>query len=103
MFPNRFFRITAWTLGILALLILTGFLWLRQSPYWGGVTLFAEDYRVVNFRDMDRVFPSRPRYLRVMFAGDQRSRRAMRLTCERQVEPCVLQETLSVDCAIAAA
>jgi CubicO group peptidase (beta-lactamase class C family) len=60
MFANRFFRITAWTLGILALLILAGFLWLRQSPYWAGITLFAEDYRVENFRDMDRVFPSRP-------------------------------------------
>ena len=60
MFANRFFRITVWTLGVLALLILAGFLWLRQSPYWAGITLFAEDYRVQNFRDMDRVFPSRP-------------------------------------------
>lgn len=60
MFANRLFRVAAWTLGILALLILAGFLWLRQSPYWAGITLFAEDYRVENFRDMNRVFPSRP-------------------------------------------
>ncbi|MCC5964818.1 MAG: serine hydrolase [Natronohydrobacter sp.] len=60
MFANRLFRIAAWALGILALLIFAGFLWLRQSPYWAGITLFAKDYRVENFRDMDRVFPSRP-------------------------------------------
>ncbi len=46
MFAKRLFRITDWTLGIMALLILGGFLWLRQSPYWAGITLFAEDYRM---------------------------------------------------------
>ena len=60
MFAKRFFRITAWTLGSLALLILAGVLWLRQSPCRAGITLFAEDTRVGNFRDMARVFPSRP-------------------------------------------
>ena len=60
IFAKRFFRITAWTLGSLALLILAGVLWLRQSPSRAGITLFAEDTRVGNFRDMARVFPSRP-------------------------------------------
>jgi CubicO group peptidase (beta-lactamase class C family) len=36
-----------------------GYLWLRKSPYWAGITLFAEDKRVENFRSMDLVFPSR--------------------------------------------
>ncbi len=58
MLANRFLRITAWSLGILVLLALVAFLWLRQSPYWAGVTLFAEDYRVENFRNMERVFPA---------------------------------------------
>lgn len=59
MFANRFLRIMTWSLGILALLLLAGFLWLRQSPYWAGITLFAESHRVENFRAMDQVFPSR--------------------------------------------
>ncbi|RVT82721.1 class C beta-lactamase-related serine hydrolase [Rhodobacteraceae bacterium CCMM004] len=36
-----------------------GYFWLRNSPAWTGVTLFAEDVRVENFRAMDKVFPSR--------------------------------------------
>lgn len=36
-----------------------GFVWLRNSPYWAGITLFAEDRVVENFRAMDRVFPAR--------------------------------------------
>lgn len=59
MTANRFFRITAWVFGTLALLILAGFLWLRNSPYWAGITLFSESQRVENFRAMDRVFPYR--------------------------------------------
>ncbi len=59
MFANRFLRITAWTLGVLAILLLAGFLWLRNSPYWPGITLFSEANRVENFRAMDRVFPYR--------------------------------------------
>jgi CubicO group peptidase (beta-lactamase class C family) len=34
-------------------------MWLRQSPYWAGITLFSESHRVENFRAMDRVFPAR--------------------------------------------
>lgn len=60
MFAKRLFRILAWTLGIFVLLAFAGFLWLRQSPYWAGITLFAESHRIENFRAMDRVFPSRP-------------------------------------------
>ncbi|MCC5868189.1 MAG: serine hydrolase [Gammaproteobacteria bacterium] len=56
---NRLLRIAAWTFGGLAVLAFAGFLWLRQSPYWAGITLFAESQRVENFRAMDRVFPSR--------------------------------------------
>ncbi|MEM1431299.1 MAG: serine hydrolase [Pseudomonadota bacterium] len=49
-------------LGLLVVLLLAGsggYLWLRNSPYWAGITLFAEDQRVENFRTMDRVFPAR--------------------------------------------
>lgn len=59
MLMKRILRITAWTFGVLALLVLAGFLWLRQSPYWAGITLFSEANRVENFRAMDRVFPFR--------------------------------------------
>lgn len=52
-------RISGWTLGALFLLGVATFLWLRQSPYWAGITLFTEGYRVENFRAMDRVFPYR--------------------------------------------
>jgi CubicO group peptidase (beta-lactamase class C family) len=57
---HRIVRFVAWTLGAFALLTLAGFLWLRQSPYWAGITLFAQSHRVENFRAMDRVFPDRP-------------------------------------------
>ncbi|MCR9087605.1 MAG: beta-lactamase family protein [Rhodobacteraceae bacterium] len=56
---RRVFRIGA---GLLCVLILAGgagFLWLRTSPYWAGITLFSEANRVENFRAMDQVFPSR--------------------------------------------
>ena len=59
MLARRIFRISAWTFGVLAVLLLAGFLWLRQSPYWAGITLFAESHRIENFRDMNLVFPSR--------------------------------------------
>jgi CubicO group peptidase (beta-lactamase class C family) len=59
MFASRITRIALWTLAALAVLILTAFLWLRQSPYWAGITLFSESHRVENFRAMDRVFPAR--------------------------------------------
>ncbi|MCH8530931.1 MAG: beta-lactamase family protein [Saccharospirillum sp.] len=52
-------RISGWTLGTFFLVGVAAFLWLRQSPYWAGITLFAEGYRVENFRAMDRVFPYR--------------------------------------------
>jgi CubicO group peptidase (beta-lactamase class C family) len=59
MFAHRMTRIALWTLTALAVLILAAFLWLRQSPYWAGITLFSESHRVENFRAMDRVFPAR--------------------------------------------
>jgi len=59
MLKNRFIRFALWTTGLLGLLALAGFLWLRQSPYWAGITLFSESQRVENFRAMDRVFPAR--------------------------------------------
>lgn len=59
MLARRLLRIAVWTFGALAVLALAGFLWLRQSPYWAGITLFAESHRVENFRAMERVFPSR--------------------------------------------
>lgn len=60
MSSHRIVRIVAWTLGAFVLLALAGFLWLRQSPYWAGITLFAQSHRVENFRAVDRVFPDRP-------------------------------------------
>lgn len=59
MLANRIFRIATWTIGGLAAMAIVGFLWLRQSPYWAGITLFSESHRIENFRAMDRVFPSR--------------------------------------------
>ena len=44
---------------VFALIITGGFLWLRTTPYWGGITLFAEGKRIENFRSMDTVFPYR--------------------------------------------
>ena len=49
-------------LGLLVALSLAaagGYMWLRNSPYWAGVTLFAEDARVENFRTMDKILPAR--------------------------------------------
>ena len=46
---------------VAALLVaLAGYVWLRNSPHWAAVTLFAEDVRVENFRNLDRIFPSQP-------------------------------------------
>ena len=59
MLAQNLIRIAVWTLTTLAVLILAAFLWLRQSPYWAGVTLFSESHRGENFRAMDRVFPAR--------------------------------------------
>ena len=61
---RRVMKWLAWGLGGVVLLLAVaaggGYLWLKNSPYWAGITLFAEDTRVENFRDMERVFPSRP-------------------------------------------
>lgn len=49
-------------IGLIAALLLAGaggYFWLRASPYWAGITLFAEEHRVQNFRSMNRVFPAR--------------------------------------------
>jgi CubicO group peptidase (beta-lactamase class C family) len=56
---RRLVRVGLWSLAALALLAAAGFLWLRQSPYWAGITLFSESHRVENFRDMGRVLPAR--------------------------------------------
>ena len=52
-------RITLWILGVLVVVIVAAFLWLRQSPYWDGITLFSDANRAENFRDMGRIFPFR--------------------------------------------
>ena len=85
---RRSLRIAAWGLSGLAVVLLVAFLWLRDSPYWAGITLFAESKRVENFRNMDRVFPyrsvagsddvwafgeePRPLPLRYRYAGEDR-------------------------------
>lgn len=55
-------RVVRFGLGVVCLLVVVaaaGFVWLRYSPYWTGITLFSEAHRVENFRAMDRVFPSK--------------------------------------------
>lgn len=59
MLLRKLIRIALWALAALAIVLTTAFLWLRQSPYWAGITLFSESHRVENFRDMGRVFPFR--------------------------------------------
>jgi len=44
----------------LAVIAAGGFLWLRNSPAWPGITLFSEAHRVENFQRLDRVFPAEP-------------------------------------------
>ena len=56
---RRVLRIILWALGGLIVLALAGFLWLRQTPIWAGITLFWESHRVEHFRNMDGVFPYR--------------------------------------------
>lgn len=59
MLRRKLTRIILWALVALAIVLTAAFLWLRQSPYWAGITLFSESHRVENFRDMGRVFPFR--------------------------------------------
>lgn len=59
MLRRKLTRIILWTLAALAVLAAAGFLWLRNSPYWDGITLFSDAHRAANFRDMDRIFPFR--------------------------------------------
>ena len=59
MMRRSLMRIALWSLAALVLLAAVGFMWLRQSPYWAGITLFSESHRVENFRDMGRVFPAK--------------------------------------------
>ncbi len=63
---RRFVRIGLIALSTLAIVVVAAFLWLRTTPYWAGMTLFAEANRVENFRAMDAVFP----YREVARAGD---------------------------------
>ncbi len=56
----RIAKIALSVLAGLAMIATAGFLWLRTTPYWAGITLFAESKRVENFRAMDTVFPYRP-------------------------------------------
>ncbi|TVR50202.1 MAG: class C beta-lactamase-related serine hydrolase [Rhodobacteraceae bacterium] len=56
---TRLFRFLGWAMAGLIILGLAGFLWLRQSPYWAGITLFSDATRAENFRNMDAVFPAR--------------------------------------------
>ncbi len=56
---KRLFRFLGWAMAGLIILGLAGFLWLRQSPYWAGITLFSDATRAENFRNMDAIFPAR--------------------------------------------
>lgn len=75
--------------GVLLLAGLVGFLVLRNSPVWGAINLFSDEYRAGNFRSMHETFPShaiapageaweftraeRPLPERYGFQGDERS------------------------------
>lgn len=59
MSVKRILRIIVWSFGILGLIALAGFAWLRQTPLWDGITLFSDANRAANFRQMDRIFPFR--------------------------------------------
>jgi len=60
MKPKRLLpRVALMLVLVLTLAATAGFVWLRSSPYWAGITLFAEANRVENFRSMDTVFPYR--------------------------------------------
>lgn len=54
---TRLLRATLWVVTGFAVVGLCAFRWLRRSPHWTMITLFAERYRVENFRNMDKVFP----------------------------------------------
>lgn len=51
-------KIVAGVLALVLLAVAGGFAWLVNSPYWAGITLFAESKRVENFRNMDQVIPA---------------------------------------------
>lgn len=54
---RRFLRIAVIVFLLLLVVGISGAMWLRSTPYWAGITLFAEGNRVENFRNMDNVFP----------------------------------------------
>ena len=56
----RYSKILIAVLIVFVAITLSGFVWLRSTPYWAGITLFWESKRVENFRSMDTVFPYRP-------------------------------------------
>lgn len=59
MKTGRVIRVLGVGVAALALVLVAGFLWLRTTPFWAGMTLFAEGKRVENFRAMDEVLPYR--------------------------------------------
>lgn len=59
MIFRKILRILLWVLGVLVIIAAAGFLWLRNSPAWDGITLFSDANRAANFRQMDRIFPFR--------------------------------------------
>lgn len=63
---GRVVRVLAIGVTVLALVLVAGFLWLRTTPFWAGMTLFAEGKRVENFRNLDQVLP----YRTIRRAGD---------------------------------
>lgn len=54
---KRLLTVLAVLIGVVVILGLVGFAYLRSSPWWPAITLFDEAYRVENFRNMERIFP----------------------------------------------
>lgn len=59
MVIREVFRFFLWRLATLIVLLALGFLWLYNSPYWDGISLFSDAIRAVKFREMDRIFSFR--------------------------------------------
>lgn len=59
---NRWLRRIGIGVGVFVAVLVVGgvagYAYLRNSEWWPAITLFSEEYRVENFRNMDEIFPS---------------------------------------------
>ncbi len=55
---NGILRVITVIVTLIALIILGGYIYLKNSPYWNAVTVYSDNYRAERFRTMDLVMPS---------------------------------------------